>query len=76
MIKNDKLVLLIGEPFIVSKEKDYYVVESDNSDLAASISEDGITYYLTGCYNSGCDWLEIDTEELKNLKKFCKLITK
>jgi hypothetical protein len=62
--------------FNVRKEKsETYYVEMKETDLAATIEGEEITYYLTGCYNSGADWLDIDIEELCKLKKFCELMT-
>lgn len=71
----DKLELLsLGKDFIVTKRDDGYEVEA-SSDLAAFISNDKkITYYVTGCYNSGSDWVDFDIDELTKLKKFCELM--
>lgn len=35
-----------------------------------------ITYYVTGIYNSGTDWGEIDIENLSRLKRVCETIIK
>ena len=35
-----------------------------------------IKYYVTGCYDSGCDWEEIEIECFMELKEFCELMIK
>lgn len=77
---NNKLDLLsLSNNFIVTKDpKDRkYKIESVNDNLAASIDEQGkITYYVTGCYDSGLDWLSFDKKEFEKLKEFCELMVK
>lgn len=75
---NDKLELLaLSEKFSVVKKDDGFEIECVNDTLAAFISKDNeITYYVTGCYDSGSDWIEFDIKELEELKKFCELMVK
>ena len=61
--------------FNIRKTSDgHYEVEfSDGKNIEASIYEDGdIVYYVTGVYNSGCDWEEIDIDALLELKAYCE----
>ena len=56
-----------------TRDKDGYEVYDNQSecDLAAFICEDKTTkYYLTGLYNTGRDWHEIDVDDLLKLKVF------
>lgn len=74
----DKLELLdLGKNFCVTKRDDGFEVESTIDNIAAFISKDKtITYYVTGCYDSGSDWVSFDINELTKLKKFCELMIK
>lgn len=73
----DKLNLLsFVEKFKVEKcEDDTFRIEHKDGYVGAYInSDETIEYYITGCYNSGVDWVEIDVEALFELKKFCGLM--
>ncbi|MGX7328292.1 hypothetical protein [Enterococcus bulliens] len=75
----DVLKLLeISQRFIITKQDDgSYDIESNNSDVGSSIDKTGdIKYFLTGCYNSGSDWISIDVEALNELTELCELILK
>lgn len=74
----DKLELLnLSKNFCVTKKDDGFEVESTTENIAAFISNDKkITYYVTDCYNSGCDWVHFDINELTKLKNFCELMIK
>lgn len=39
------------------------------------ITDEGISYFVTGCYNSSGDE-RIEIEALEELKKFCELMVK
>lgn len=55
------------------KNNEDYEIEDVNHSLGAVINEDdGVTYYVTGVYNSGTDWEEINVEALEDLKKLCE----
>lgn len=57
-----------------------YLIQNAESDsdnpIECVIERDGSgwkeEYYLTGCYNSGTDYLKIDISELNKLQKFIK----
>ena len=71
----DRLELLsIAKDFNITKnEKGEYEIYADG--LGAIIDKNNIiTYYMTGCYDSGIDWLEIDMLVLEKLKTFCELL--
>lgn len=54
----------------------YDVVDAEHS-LAAFVPDDGETkYYVTGVYNSGSDWQEIDVKALGRLRGFCGSLSK
>lgn len=76
----EKLDLLsLSNSFRVTKDSKNkkYEIESVNDSLAASIDEQGIiTYYITGCYDSGSDWISFDEKEFEKLKEFCELMIK
>lgn len=75
---NKKLELLsLAEQFSVRNviDKKCYEIQSKNDSLGATIDEDNkITYYITGCYDSGLDWLSFDEKEFEKLKEFCELM--
>lgn len=59
------------------KTEEDYEIEDVNNSLGATINEDdGVTYYVTGVYNSGTDWEEINVEALEDLKKLCESLAK
>lgn len=68
-------LLALGKDFNVTKKDGEFEVE--RGDIAAVISKKGdVSYFITGAYNSGNDWLEIDMNEFKAVEKFCELIIK
>lgn len=76
---NDKLELLSMEKkFTVSKRNDGgYDVDHKTEDIGAVIYVNGeIQYFVTGIYNSGTDFAEIDIEALNDLKRFCEMMAK
>lgn len=62
--------------FNIRKTSDgHYEVEfsDDTKNLVALIYNDGnIVYCVTGVYNSGCDWADIDIDALLELKSYCE----
>lgn len=75
----DKLNLLsYAETFDVEKCKDdTFRIEHRCEDVGAYInSDETINYYVTDCYNSSADWVEINMEALFELKEFCELMIK
>lgn len=75
----DKLDLIAkAKLFKITKESDKnYSIEfqDTNATVAALIDKCGeAEYYVTGCYDSGSDWLEINIEELTELKEFVKFL--
>ena len=59
------------------KNNEDYEIEDISNSLGAVINEDdSVTYYVTGVYNSGTDWEEINVEALEDLKKLCESLAK
>ena len=59
------------------KKNDVYEVEDISHNLGACLDDcpnKEIEYYITGVYNSGCDWCEIDILALMELKKLCEAL--
>ena len=83
MINKWKLDLLeLAKEFTVKKEEDgsYSVCfsgeEYADSEVCAYIENNGsVRYYVTGVYNSGSDFAEIDITALEKLKEFCERMT-
>ena len=74
---NEKLELLsLAKNFTINKVEKSYGIESVIDNLGATIYGNEITYYVTGCYDSGIDWLSFDENEFKKLKDFCELMIK
>ena len=74
----DKLKLLaLGQDFIINKKNEGYTINDKKSNLEAFIKNDKkIKYYISGVYNSGVDYVEIDVERLSKLKEFCEMMIK
>lgn len=52
-----------------NSHEDYVVIDTDQG-IDAYVYEDGrAEYCVTGCYNSGCDDMEIDMKVLSKLKR-------
>ena len=83
MINKWKLDLMaLAKEFMVEKQEDgsYSVCFSDgeyaDSEVCAYIDNNGsVNYYVTGVYNSGSDFAEIDITALEKLKEFCERMT-
>ena len=77
MNKNLEL-LSYSKKFTVTKNKENeYEIEHIISNLGAIINKNNeIKYYVTDCYDSGCDWREIEIECFMELKEFCELMIK
>lgn len=64
------------QTYIVNKLEDGYEIEHKMESLSAFISFEGeVKYFVSGVYNSGSDWEEIDIKELNKLVKTCNLIS-
>jgi len=77
-MKNLEL-LSMATDYVIQKneysEEDCYEVYPPSGDLCATIDDNGnLGYFREGCYNSGTDSIEIDIEELLELKKFVELL--
>lgn len=75
----DKLELLkLSKGFTVDELVDgsgsRYSVESVTWDLAAVFEDGRWSYYVTGCYDSGIDWMSIDMKELDRLVRFTRFL--
>lgn len=60
-----------------TKEKSEYQIEDIEHGIAAVLDdsdEKEIGYYVTGVYNSGTDWAEIDVDALLELKNLCEAL--
>ena len=74
---NDKLEFLEkSKDYSVRLDKEEYVIELHNGSLVATINTKTtkVNYYVDGVYNSGCDYAEIDIDELDKLKRFVELL--
>lgn len=78
---NEKLELLSMAKTFKVKKNEYnpgYEVRHRNASLCADILDNTleIKYYVSGVYNSGIDYAEIDMDALMELKKFCEMMIK
>ena len=70
-------LLDLVEGLTITETNEGYVIEDEHHQLSDRINHSyEITYYVTGVYNSGVDWEEIDIENLSRLKRVCETITK
>ena len=77
MNKNLELLSYSRKFQIKKTEENVYKIEHTMTNLGATINKDNeIKYYVTGCYDSGCDWEQIDLEYFIELKEFCELMIK
>ena len=75
--ENLELLSMADDYKIQKTEQGGYIIENKvKGGLMASV-ENGfldITYYVTGCYNSGVDYMPIDIEQLEELREFVRLL--
>jgi hypothetical protein len=71
-------LLSMADDFKIHKtEQGGYIIENkEKSGLMASIESGflNVTYYVTGCYNSGVDYMPIDIKQLEELREFVRLL--
>lgn len=74
----DKLKLLsIADGLNIHNNSDgsYEIsLKDEDSDLVMIIKDDMTEFYITGCYDSSCDWIEINMDDLNKLKEFNSLL--
>jgi len=66
-----ELLFRAAEYDITKLDDGLYSVKCIKHDLAAIISRNKVEYFVTGVYNHGDDYKEIDIEALKELLEFC-----
>lgn len=73
---NKKLIkaLVIGQNYKARIDGEELVVEDKENRCAAVLDGDGHKIYVTGCYNSGVDWIELDIKKLQELEEFIKFM--
>lgn len=74
----DKLKLLdMAKGFVITEcEEGRYIVDSMTEDLGAEYDPAyGWSYCITGCYDSGLDWMPINVKELEKLIKFTDFLS-
>lgn len=68
-------VMTLIKDFDVKKVNSGYEIESKQEEISAFVDEKlDVEFYVTGVYNSGSDWAEINMEELRKLQDICKYI--
>ena len=77
---NDRLLraLAIGLKYEVTYEKNELRIEDTSEEpygYGAVVDGDKKEIYLTGCYNSCVDWIELDLEKIKRLSEFVDVLT-
>lgn len=76
-----KLVNLLfdtPEQYEFKKDDEAYLVIDNYNNIAAAVpfdEDEQIEYYLTGCYNSGSDWLTVPVEEMIKLRQLCEAVS-
>ena len=74
---NDKLELLsMADMFNVKKSGGRFDIFPKGEELMATIEHNCITYYVTGAYNCGTDYIDINMKALMGLKEFCEMMIK
>lgn len=71
-------LLYAAKEYKIERSSDGYgydIADTEHS-LAAFIPDGGkARYFVTGAYNSGIDWLEIDVKALDRLRSFCESLS-
>jgi len=52
-----------------------YKITDKKSDLVAFWQNGEFEFYVSGVYNSGCDFAKIDVERLRELIQFCSYLS-
>ena len=79
-LKSNLKFIEMSKDFEVKEVKDgIYEIQFNDSkeyDITASVdvNKEEISYFVSDCYNSGNDWIEIDIERLKKMMTYVKLI--
>ena len=70
-------LLELGEKYNIKQNTDNltYEINDYENELVAIIDGDDVSYYVTGAYNSGIDYLDINMKALDELKEFVKGLT-
>lgn len=71
-MKNALRLMELSKNYCISQTtKGVYEITDNESDLACSIDKNNkVTFYVTGCYDSGRDWLDINIERLDMFREF------
>lgn len=75
-IKDNLTLMKYAAKFSVREKDGVLQIVEPYTKVAAEINvNDGkISYYVTGVYNYGSNWAEIDMNKLNRLKEFCEAI--
>ena len=77
MNKNLELLSYSRKFEVTKNSENEYEISHKMTNLGAIINQKNeIKYYVTGCYDSGCDWKNIELEYFMELKEFCELMIK
>lgn len=77
MNKNLELLSYSRKFEVTKNSENEYEISHKMTNLGAIINQKNeIKYYVTGCYDSGCDWRSIELEYFMELKEFCELMIK
>ena len=73
--------LELSKDFEVSKADDLnlgggYKVSAKDSNLVAFVYDGKVEYAVSGVYNSGSDFADIDIDALDRLRAFCEMLGK
>ena len=70
--------LAVGLKYDVSYVEDRLHIEDKSEEwngYGAIVDGDSKTIFVTGCYNSSVDWVELDMEKIKELNEFVEVLT-
>lgn len=79
-LKSNLKFIEMSKDFEVKEVEDgIYEIEFNNAkeyDITALVdtNKEKISYFVSGCYNSGMDWIEIDIERFNKMMAYVKLI--
>jgi len=70
-------IMALIKDFDVKKVDSGYEIESKQEEIVALVDNKlNVKFYVTGVYNSGSNWAEVNMEELKKLQSVCEYIIK
>ena len=65
-------IIAMSKGFEITEDECFFYIEHSESNVAVCIAKNNgsMAYKVSGCYNSGTDWVNIDPRALDELREF------